>query len=656
MNIKSLKFRSIVVVVVFIVTIMLAITFSLSSFSSTVIIDNEKQDMQSFVEQTAFGLENAIQLKLKEVEIMAKDSIISSPYNPIKYRINNIGDVLPKDYAYDDIVFLELSGKGQNVNGREKDYSSESFMAELKEQRSIVSIVEENGTKSILYAVPVVYKGDYHSIFLVKQSITGLQSLMNQYSYTESSLNALISLDGETLVHNDVVFTDEVDKINEELQVGEHYSKLLESKEVLEIGMGLDKGLVTAIPVKSIHANLIMVTPVSEALGVVSQIKWIIAVVLAIIGVITVLITYFVTNQLFKILRGYNSYIGRIAQGDLSFDVDKKGLKISNEIGEVFRNIEEVRVSLKRLIHDIAQAANTVKDESRMLADMASQAAASEEDISRTIQQIATGASEQAGEIEEGSHKTTDLGTAIENNYAMIEALRTQNQHIETLIDSGLESMTKLQNATTKAAEYQGAVQDAVEKTNDSAVEIGKASNVIASIAEQTNLLALNAAIEAARAGEFGRGFSVVAEEIRSLAEQAAKSTRLIDDSVVMLQDNSDKSVKSMMEVTAVSKEQLRTAHDTIQQFKEIAGSMDETTEAAKNLSNTADQVQENKEEMLKIMENLSAIAEESAAATEEVSASSQEQNATMIEIAESMKKLDESSEFLFDQIKVFKM
>src|SRR5690606_33235105 len=104
-------------------------------------------------------------------------------------------------------------------------------------------------------------------------------------------------------------------------------------------------------------------------------------------------------------------------------------------------------------------------------------------------------------------------------------------------------------------------VHDIILRTNDSAKKISQASQVIANIAGQTNLLALNAAIEAARAGEAGRGFSVVAEEIRKLAEESENSTKIIDEIVEDLQQNAANAVDMVEKVSMIVAEQATNAN-----------------------------------------------------------------------------------------------
>jgi methyl-accepting chemotaxis protein len=125
------------------------------------------------------------------------------------------------------------------------------------------------------------------------------------------------------------------------------------------------------------------------------------------------------------------------------------------------------------------------------------------------------------------------------------------------VLNEGLKEIETLSMKTEENNKASMEIYEVILKTNQSSNKIGEASSVIASIAEQTNLLALNAAIEAARAGDAGRGFSVVADEIRKLAEKSSTSTKDIYNMVNELQRNAQEAVHTMKKISATIKERI---------------------------------------------------------------------------------------------------
>ncbi len=176
-------------------------------------------------------------------------------------------------------------------------------------------------------------------------------------------------------------------------------------------------------------------------------------------------------------------------------------------------------------------------------------------------------------------------------------------------------------------------IHDVIKETNNRANEINAASITIASIAEQTNLLALNAAIEAARAGEAGRGFSVVADEIRKLAEESTASTGQIDETVKMLQEQSAFAVQKVEAIGHIMESQNQSVNQTGETFKQLAIAIENIKEKVEDVRTLGSNMEAEKNSILGILENLAAISEENAASTEEVSASTEEQTASLEEV-----------------------
>jgi len=229
-------------------------------------------------------------------------------------------------------------------------------------------------------------------------------------------------------------------------------------------------------------------------------------------------------------------------------------------------------------------------------------------------------------------------------------------QTVRQLVNEGLHEMQDLSSISSESRDATKNVQNVILKTNESSNKIGEASNVIALIAEQTNLLALNAAIEAARAGEAGRGFTVVAEEIRKLAEQSANSTKEIDKVVSELQINSRSVVDYMKKVSSVAKEQEKSVTNSTEKYMMITTAINAAEQAVEKLNVSGEKMEVMKDEILATLQNLSAIAEENSASTQEVAASIQEQTTAVEKITGISKDMSQSAENLNAMVSLFNL
>ena len=284
-----------------------------------------------------------------------------------------------------------------------------------------------------------------------------------------------------------------------------------------------------------------------------------------------------------------NQFARRVAEGDLTVEMCYVR---DDELGAVVRNYGKMLASLNTMLMTIIESANSIVNTVDVLMNRSQKSALSAQSQSSQSHQIAAAA-------EEMSQTITDIAkNASAASETSAAALETAHRGYEVAENSGA-TVHRVYNATV-------ALSGTVEKLNSRVEEISGIAAVIKGIADQTNLLALNAAIEAARAGEQGRGFAVVADEVRKLAERTIKATGEINDKIASVQTESRQTMQSMDNTTgeviqatseikkvgaALSSivESVRKARDQVTQ---IAAAVEEqsatTSEVATNVEQTA--------------------------------------------------------------------
>lgn len=369
-----------------------------------------------------------------------------------------------------------------------------------------------------------------------------------------------------------------------------------------------------------------------------------------------VVFTYFIGTSIVKPIKPVVEKAKTLAELDLRENLPEKLLKSKDEMGDISRALQQIVDSFRDILTKVDISSQDVASSSKQLQASADQSAATADEVSKTVEEIARGAQEQAANTEDGSQKALSLGESIEVNNKFLVQLSESNEQVAEIVEIGMNEMEKLSEITKESTASVKEIASIIDLTHKSASNIGQASSMISNIADQTNLLALNAAIEAARAGDAGRGFAVVAEEIRKLAEQSARSTKAIDETVSELQKNAENAVRTMERVVSITNEQSGSVSSSMDMFGAIDSATKFSMEYTKHLNESGRIMMDMKEAIMDALQNLTAISEENSAATEEASASMEEQSASIQEIASASEHLARLSEELRKIISQFQM
>ena len=377
------------------------------------------------------------------------------------------------------------------------------------------------------------------------------------------------------------------------------------------------------------YANYIAASIKTETQNALIFSAIIILIVIIFLGVLSVMIVKYLQKNVVSITKDMDT----MANNKLNFTPNQ--LESKDELGVLSASVRSLLNSLRNIITLLNNTSSELSGTSESMKDNASQVTSSMNEIAKAVEEIAGSAAHQASDAESVAHEISNLGNIVNKNTASAEQLTSASAQIKNITQEGLEVVNQLSKITqdNEVAFYE--IFELINKTNESSNKIGEASNLISQIAQQTNLLALNAAIEAARAGEAGKGFAVVAEEIRSLAEQSAKSTSMIDQmledlrtSVINANSKSD-SVKDAVKI------QVSSVNETKDKYLVIVKTIESINEEVSSLNSVSRDIEKSRMMVADIVSSLAAIAEENAASTQETSATTEEVLATMITIDE---------------------
>lgn len=370
------------------------------------------------------------------------------------------------------------------------------------------------------------------------------------------------------------------------------------------------------------------------------------------------ILTSFVINFMSKIaVNKLSSMISKdmdlLKQGDFSQLINAKQHGVLSGVSSMMNAILS---DIRALIESFFTLSISIVQASRKVSTTAREASAAMEEISKTVGEIANGASDQAHDAQQSVMMVDKLSQQINYVYESYNSITGETEKISGLNNAGLESVSVLHEKTDETFTTSSKIFAVVEKFTNTTKDIGLFVESIENIAEQTNLLALNAAIEAARAGEAGKGFAVVADEVRKLADQSRQATEEITNLMESIREESQLAIKAMADMKKVSIEQSNAVKQTNEAFNNIAGGVNAIIDKIKGVNDAVASMQKDKEDVMASIENISSVSEETAASSQQVAATTEGQLKAIDEMKVASLDLDTLVQELDKKLKKYKL
>lgn len=364
-----------------------------------------------------------------------------------------------------------------------------------------------------------------------------------------------------------------------------------------------------------------------------------------------------VTALIITIVRPVSSLTkaaNRIADGDLT--IQMKSGWIKDELHDLVTAFMKMASNLRNLIGQVNEATMEMVSSSEEISASTEEVSKVSEQISQTITDLASGASDQAISSERGNFKLKQIIEKLRSVVGDLEKSETLAAVSKEKVAAGEKSVAYQAKKIDENKEASVTISKAVDELSNKSEEISQILEVIRGISDQTNLLALNAAIEAARAGENGKGFAVVSDEIRKLAEQSGISVKKIDTIIKEVQASVKVTVQEVGKTEILMEKQANAMNDTVRAFRDISAATMEISENIQQVYNSANVLSEDVTDVESEIGNLASVAQQTAASTQEVSASTQEQASVVHQVAESAESLAALAEKLQSSVMIFQI
>ncbi|RFU61129.1 methyl-accepting chemotaxis protein [Peribacillus glennii] len=497
--------------------------------------------------------------------------------------------------------------------------------------------------------VTIEQDGKQKGVLGLDVSLEGLTSIIKDIKIGKNGYVILTQSDGTILAdpHNPKLNFKPITKLNvpqlKNLSKDGSFEAKIEEKEyVLNIVSSHNEGW-----------KYITVIEKSELSATADDIRGGLVLLGAIVAAAAVAASVFMSLRITRNIKKISDLSLAMSQGDLT---QRVMLKANDEIGEMGRNYNVMADSLKEVMTKISDGSQQLSATSEELAAGSVENQKASNQISESIQSVAAGTDEQNAAMEDAvqiinevSRHVDDVSISMNNVSSSINLSTESAQQGSDVVNQTVKQMSEIDENVTSSAKKIGELS---EKSN----EISQISLMIQSISEQTNLLALNAAIEAARAGEHGKGFAVVADEVRKLAEQSSKSASQINDIIIDIKDGIKDSMNLVEKGSSSAKEGLLLVNESGKAFGDIKNSVLTVSANISEVGAAMDNMRNRIAQVVSHIENVSGTSVDVNVHSQNVAASSQQMTASMEDVSYVAQELAKMAVELEEVISQFKL
>lgn len=609
--------------------------------------------------------------------------IISSRLAAIKAQVMNLADtdaikfmdwnqqqpifdrILTHEQYMESFIVADLNGNFRSTTGKDGNINDRDYFHQVIENnQTVIShpvTSRATGNQVVVVASPIIKRFTEDQVIgLVGATIelSFLQNLVQDMKINSKGFGWIIDGNKNTIAHPEEQYIGNSSILEEN---GEEFKTLVSKMIEGDSGIGVyydgkyERWLVYN-PVKLTNWSIAMGVRSGDVLSGLQAIGkgslWI-SLVAILVGL---LITNFIANYITKPVSALVEIITGLADGDLSREFKKIDRDRQDEIGILTIQLDKMVQSFREIISQVRQVTDNVTQSTKEVQGSIEQIGQTAEQVGGAIQNVASGAEEQTAQVDETVENIKSLINNIEEVGQNSTILASDAEKVINRITDGNKALKDSVSKVTKVKVDSSETSREINTLGDYSQEIGQIVELISNISEQTNLLALNAAIEAARAGEAGRGFSVVADEIRNLAEESTIATEKIASLINKIKIGIKEVVIKMDKGILGVDESVVSIQETGEIFDEINGMAINLNNALSKVNQRATEMSMNSQQVDRAINDIAAVSEDFAQTAEEVATSSEEQIAFTEEIINLTRQLSERSEELSLVVNKFKL